>query len=190
MCIRDRFYQRAKNFERARELFARVASRDPKNLRALFSLGSVLERLKKFDEAERAFRQALAIDPDSAITLNYLGYMNADRNVKVPEALGFIEKALASDPGNGSYLDSLAWALHRLGRNVEAEAAIRKAVDAEEKSAVVMSHFGLILAARGASAEALKYLRLALAGEDEDGELDRRMVEEKIRTLDKAGQRK
>jgi len=184
------FYQRAKNFERARDLFARVAARDPKNLRALFSLGSALERLRKFDEAEKAFRQALAIDPDSAITLNYLGYMNADRNVKVPEALGFIEKALASDPSNGSYLDSLAWALHRLGRNAEAEAAIRKAVGAQETSAVVMSHFGLILAARGSSSEALKYLRLALAGEDEDGELNRALVEEKIRTLDKAGQRK
>jgi tetratricopeptide (TPR) repeat protein len=184
------YYQRARNYERARAMFASAAAKDPKSLRAQFSLGAVLERLKRHDEAERAFRQALAIDPESAITLNYLGYMNADRNVRVPEALGFIQKALEQDPANGSYLDSLAWALHRLGRNQEAEVAIRKAVDAQEKSAVVMAHFGIILAANGEPAEALKYLQAALVGEDEENELDRRMVEDKIRSLSKAAQKK
>ena len=184
------FYQRGKNLERAQKLFARAAEKDPKNVRAHFSLGSVLERQKKFDEAEKAFRAALALAPDAAITLNYLGYMNADRNVRVDEALSLIQKALATDPDNGSYLDSLAWALHRLGRNTEAEEAIRKAVLTQDKNAVVIAHLGLILAAKGESAEALKYLRLALDGEDEDNELDRVLVEEKIRALSRAAQKK
>jgi tetratricopeptide (TPR) repeat protein len=184
------FHQRGKNLARAQELFARVAAKDPKNVRAFFSLGSVLERQKKYDEAEKAFRSALALSPDSAITLNYLGYMNADRNVKVAEALGMIEKAVAADPENGSYLDSLAWALHRLGRQGEAEAAIRKAVVNQEKNAVVIAHLGLILAAKGDHAEALKYLRLSLEGEDEDGELDRVLVENKIRDLSRSAQKK
>ena len=184
------FYQRGKNLDRARDLFKRAIDKDPKNVRALFSLGSVLERQKKFDEAEKAFRAALAQSPDSAITLNYLGYMNADRNVKVEEALSLIQKALASDPENGSYLDSLAWALHRLGRNTEAEAAIRKAYLTQDKNAVVIAHLGLILAAKGDHAEALKYLRLALQGEDEDGELDRALVEGKIRALSQAAAQK
>jgi tetratricopeptide (TPR) repeat protein len=184
------FYQRGKNLERARELFARAAQKDPKSVRARFGLGAVLEREKKFDEAEKAFRSVLELAPDSAITLNYLGYMNADRNVRVDEALALIQKALAADPDNGSYLDSLAWALHRLGRNTEAEGAIRKAIVSQEKNAVVMAHLGLILAARGDDAEALKYLRLALAGEDEEGELDRALVEEKIRALSRAAQKK
>jgi len=132
----------------------------------------------------------LALAPDSAITLNYLGYMNADRNVKVDEALSLIQKALVADPENGSYLDSLAWALHRLGRNGEAEIAIRKAVVSQEKNAVVIAHLGLILAAKGDHAEALKYLRLSLEGEDEDGELDRTLVENKIRDLSRAAQKK
>jgi tetratricopeptide (TPR) repeat protein len=184
------FHQRGKNLERARVLFARVAEMDPKNLRALFGLGAVLERQKKFDQAEAAFRSALALAPDSAMTLNYLGYMNADRNVRVDEALALIQRALAADPDNGSYLDSLAWALHRLGRNGEAETAVRRAIQSQEKNAVVLAHLGLILAARGDQAEALKYLRLSLAGEDEDGELDRALVDEKIRALSQAAQKK
>ena len=184
------FYQRGKNLERARELFARVAEKDPTNLRAFFSLGAVLERQKRFEEADKAFRKALAISPDSAMTLNYLGYMNADRNVKVDEALSLIQKALADDPDNGSYLDSLAWALHRLGRNTEAEDAIRRALKSQEKNAVVIAHLGLILAERGDHAEALKYLRLSLDGDDEDGELDRALVSEKIQALSRAAQKK
>ena len=116
--------------------------------------------------------------------------MNADRNVRVDEALSFIEKALTADPKNGSYLDSLAWALHRLGRNAEAEGAIRKAIVTQDKNAVVIAHLGLILAAKGDTTEALKYLRQSLSGEDEDGELDRALVEEKIRTLSGAAQKK
>jgi len=184
------FYQRGKNLARAQELFARATLKDPKNVRAFFSLGSVLERQKKYDEAEKAFRSALALAPDSAITLNYLGYMNADRNVKVDEALAMIQKALVADPENGSYLDSLAWALYRLGRHGEAETAIRKAALTQDKNAVVIAHLGLILAARGDHAEALKYLRLSLEGEDEDGELDRTLVENKIRDLSRAAQKK
>jgi tetratricopeptide (TPR) repeat protein len=184
------FYQRGKDLVRAAELFRKVADKDPKNFRALFSLGAALERQKRFDEAEKAFRAALALSPDSAIALNYLGYMNADRNVKVAEALALIQKALVSDPENGSYLDSLAWALYRLGRNAEAEVAIRKAHKEQEKNAVVIAHLGMILAAKGENAEALKYLRLALEGEDEDGELDRSLVEGKIRALSQAAQKK
>ncbi len=184
------FFQRGKNLERAAELFTEVAGREPDNLRAVFSLGAALERQKKFDRAEEAFRKALALSPDSAITLNYLGYMNADRNVRVEEALTLIEKALALDPDNGSYLDSQAWALHRLGRQTEAETAIRKALATQQKNAVVLAHLGLILVERGDRAEALKYLRLALEGDDEDGELDRALVEEKIRELSQAAQKK
>ncbi|MEO8359331.1 MAG: tetratricopeptide repeat protein [Vicinamibacteria bacterium] len=183
------FYQRGKNMVRAAELFNRVIAKDPKNVRAWFSLGSVLERQKKFNDAETAFRKALEIQPDSSITLNYLGYMNADRNVKLPEALTLIQKALVDDPDNGSYLDSLAWALHRLGRHAEAATAIRKAVSSQDSSAVVLAHAGLILAETEDRAEALKYLRQSLQGEDEEGELDRALVEKKIQSLSAAAQK-
>ena len=56
------------------------------------------------------------MQPDFAAALNYLGYMNADRRVKVAEAVGLIEKAIALDPENGAYLDSLGWALFRQDR--------------------------------------------------------------------------
>jgi Tfp pilus assembly protein PilF len=140
----------------------------------------VLERQKRFDAAESMFREALAVQPDAAPVLNYLGYMNADRKVKVAEAVTLIERALALDPENGAYLDSLGWALFRQDRLAEAEDYLRRAA-VKEGSAVVLDHLGDVLARQGKVAEALEFWNRSLQGPDEDGELDRVRVAAKIK---------
>jgi tetratricopeptide (TPR) repeat protein len=92
-----------------------------------FLRASGLERQKKYDQAEEIFRKLVAADPHSAMTLNYLGYMLADRGVKLDEALNLIKKAVEMDPANGAYLDSLGWAYFRLGKYDLAEDNLLKA---------------------------------------------------------------
>ena len=86
---------------------------------------------RMFDQAEAEFRKVLAAvsptDPQSAATLNYLGYMNADRGVKLDESLNFIKQALTLEPNNGAYLDSLGWAYFKLGKYDLAEESLTKA---------------------------------------------------------------
>jgi tetratricopeptide (TPR) repeat protein len=79
-----------------------------------FLRGAIYERQKRYDEAEEQFRQALEMNPDSAITLNYLGYMFADQNMKLEESVELLKRAVALEPNNGAYLDSLGWAYYRL----------------------------------------------------------------------------
>ena len=107
--------------------------------------------------------------------------MNADRNVKVEEALGMIQRALALEPNNSAYLDSLGWALFRLGRLDAAEESVKKALGRQDKNAVILDHLGDILQGRGRTAEAVESWQKALRGEDDEGELDRARVERKIR---------
>ena len=147
----------------------------------LFQLGAVLERQERHDEAEAVFRAALELEPDSAPVLNYLGYMNADRNIRVEEALGLIQTAVELEPGSAAYLDSMGWALYRLNRLEAAEEAVREALDRDGKNAVILDHLGDILSRRGRVAEALLYWQRALEGDDEESELDRPRVEAKIR---------
>ena len=52
-----------------------------------FQRGALLEKRKDYPDAEVAFRAALASDPDHAPTLNYLGYMLADRGERLDEAV-------------------------------------------------------------------------------------------------------
>jgi tetratricopeptide (TPR) repeat protein len=175
------FYRRAGKFEEAEKALREALDADPKSLASLFQLGAVLERQKRHDDAEAVFRQALALEPESAPVLNYLGYMNADRNVRVEEALTLVQKAVDLDPQSGAYQDSLGWALYRLNRLEAAEEAVRRALDRDGDNAVVLDHMGDILARRGRVAEALSYWQRALRGEDEEKELDRPRVEAKIR---------
>ncbi len=175
------FYRRAKQFAEAEEALRRAQRADPKNLSVLFQLGAVLERQKRHDDADGVFRQALASEPDSAPVLNYLGYMNADRGVKLEESLALVQKAVELDPGSGAYQDSLGWALYRLNRLPAAEDATRQALERDGASAVVLDHLGDIVSKRGRVAEALQCWQKALTAEDEDEELDRPRVEAKIR---------
>jgi tetratricopeptide (TPR) repeat protein len=102
----------------------------------------MLERQKKFDDAEKEFRRVLERNPNNAAALNYLGYMFADRNVKLAEAEKMIQKALEQEPGNGAYLDSLGWAQFRLGKYAEAETSLKAATEKVPKDSTIQDHLG------------------------------------------------
>ncbi len=120
-----------------------------------FLRGAMLEKQKKYDEAEAEFRKVLETSPDNAAALNYLGYMLADRGVRLPEALDLITKALNSDPGNGAYLDSLGWVYYRLGRYPDAEAQLKLAVDKTANDPTVHDHLGDVYYKQGKLKEAI-----------------------------------
>ncbi len=88
------------------------------------------------------FRQALEIDPQNAMTLNYLGYMLADKGVTLPEALKLIRKAVEIEPMNGAYLDSLGWVYFKLGEYELAEENLRQAVERDQTDPTVHDHLG------------------------------------------------
>ncbi len=138
-------HERMKNYgEMGKSLDAaeKLSTTDEEREAVWFSRGSMLERQKKFDEAEREFRRVLEKSPDNAAALNYLGYMFADRNVKLAEAEKMIRKALEQDPGNGAYLDSLGWVQYRLGQYAEAETSLKAATEKVPKDSTIQDHLG------------------------------------------------
>jgi len=107
-----------------------------------FLRGSNFERDKRYAEAEEQFKKVLASDPEHASALNYLGYMLADQNMKLEEALGYIKHAVDLDPTNGAYLDSLGWAYFRLGKFELAEENLLKASQKINTDPTVHDHLG------------------------------------------------
>ena len=114
-----------------------------------FLRGSYLERQKKYEAAEDMFRKVLATDPRDAGALNYLGYMFADRGVRLDEALSLIKRAVQEEPQNYAYLDSLGWAYFKLGNYDMAEEALRKAMDHNSSDPTVHDHMGEVYAKTG-----------------------------------------
>jgi tetratricopeptide (TPR) repeat protein len=107
-----------------------------------FLRGSTYEREKKFDEAESEFKKVLVANPQSAVTLNYLGYMNADRGIQLEESVNYIKQAVSLEPTNGAYLDSLGWAYFKLGKYDLAEETLTKASLRMGSDPTVQDHLG------------------------------------------------
>jgi tetratricopeptide (TPR) repeat protein len=127
-----------------------------------FMRGAMYERMKKFDESEAEFRKVLALNGDNHSALNYLGYMLADRNIRLEEASQMIRKALEQDPENAAYLDSLGWVYFRQGKLNEAETALIRAIDRMSKDPTVHDHLGDVYFKLGKTREAIAQWQASL----------------------------
>ena len=133
---------RWKDAEDALNHAASMATKKEDKIYLLFVRGELAERQKHFEPAEQFFRQVLDQDPNNAMTLNYLGYMMADKGTRLSEALAMIRKAVDQEPMNGAYLDSLGWAYFKLGQYELAEDNLRRAVDRDRADPTVHDHLG------------------------------------------------
>jgi tetratricopeptide (TPR) repeat protein len=138
-------YSRLKRWAEAEEALDKaeqLSTKDDDKEYVIFLRGSTYERQKKYEPAEEMFRKVLSSDPQNASALNYLGYMLADRGIKLDEALNFIKKAVDLDPANGAYLDSLGWAYFKLGKYELAEDNLIKASQRIGTDPTVQDHLG------------------------------------------------
>ncbi|MBI4530896.1 MAG: tetratricopeptide repeat protein [Candidatus Latescibacteria bacterium] len=125
----------------------------PNNTDHLFDLGNALERSGRFDEAVTIFERLLKVDPEHSYALNYLGYMFAEKGIRLEESVEMLKKAIADRPDNGAFLDSLGWAYYRLGIFDKAEEYIDQAVQRidmnDKENAVIFEHLGDVAKALG-----------------------------------------
>ncbi|MFZ2492030.1 MAG: tetratricopeptide repeat protein [Thermoanaerobaculia bacterium] len=127
-----------------------------------FQLGSLLERAGDRKGSEQAFLGLLDKTPDHAPSLNYLGYMWADDDVNLNRAEEMLVRAVAQEPRNGAYLDSLGWVYFRLGNLDLAQKYLEDAIKYVPRDATVHEHLGDVAARRGKKDDALRHYREAL----------------------------
>ncbi len=145
----SQIYMRLRHWKESEDAIAqaeKLAVRPEEKEYVRFVQGSIYERQKKFEQAEQAFRLVLQQNPSNSMALNYLGYMLADRNTHLEEAITLIKKALDLDPQNGAYLDSLGWAYFKLGNYDQAEESLRRAAEKTPNDATVQDHLGELYA--------------------------------------------
>lgn len=136
-------YERAHRYREAEEnaRLAEVLPGEPREREmAWFLLGAIYERQKLFGRAEAEFQKVLGVNPRNAPVLNYYGYMLGDLGIRLEEAQSLVERALAEEPYNGAYLDSLGWIYFKQNKLAEAEAALRRAIERESHDPTIHSH--------------------------------------------------
>jgi tetratricopeptide (TPR) repeat protein len=171
-------FSEARQFNRAEDVLTRASTQFPSDINVPFQLGAVLEEQNRHADAERAFRKALAIDPMHAPTLNYLGYMLAERGQRLDEAVMLIAQAVKIDPFNGSYLDSLGWAYFKQGKLDQAREYLVKAGEQMPVNSVVQEHVGDVLFALRDVDGAIAAWQRALNGDGRS--IDRASIQRKI----------
>ncbi|WP_447970383.1 tetratricopeptide repeat protein [Nitrospira sp. M1] len=137
-------YLQQEDYESGAQEFEEGIQQDPTNADLHFNLGTAYDKLDRFDDVVQAMQHALKLEPEHADALNYLGYSYADRGVQVEQALKLTQRAVKLKPNNGYYIDSLGWALFKVGRSEEALATINHALSLIADDPVIFEHLGEI----------------------------------------------
>lgn len=157
-----RSFTRTQRFDKAEETLESAIAQDPKSARLWLELAFARERRKDVPGAEEAAQKSLTIDPNNGQALNFLGYLYADYKVKVDRAVPLIEQALALDPDNPYYIDSLGWAYYRLGRLEDARGQLEKAIALGGDEPEVLEHLGDVYVALARKDDAKSLYQKAL----------------------------
>ncbi len=137
---------RHENYDEAAKVYQAALDRldavEPQHWNLVYRLGISYERTKQWEKAEPMFRKALELNPDQPSVLNYLGYSLVDMDMKVPEALDMIRRAVAQRPNDGYMVDSLGWAYYKLKRFSEAVVELERAVELRPGDPTINDHLG------------------------------------------------
>jgi tetratricopeptide (TPR) repeat protein len=183
----SQIYVQAKRFGEAEKVLRRAEEQKLDKEAVKMQLASVYERQKDFDRAETLFKEILKADPRNAVALNYLGYMLADRGIRLDEAVQYVQQALDVDPNNGAYLDSLGWAFYKKNDLQKAEKYLLQAVDLVRNDPVIQDHVGDLYFKTGNLEKAQEFWKKSLnsGGEPEDAQKVREKLEKVQETLRK-----
>jgi len=176
----------AEDYKDAVALVKEAIKSKPDDLDLQFALGSAYERGGDKKDAEDVFLGILRAHPDNAQTLNYLGYMWAENGVNLDRAAEMINKAVAAEPRNGAFVDSLGWVYFQKGNLDLAEKYLNDATHLLPRDATVHEHLGDVFAKRGNYTRALDLYRAALKLEPEPK--DEAKLKSKIAELEKQSQ--
>lgn len=135
-------YSRVGRNEDAARVLEKARLVNPKDVDAIGQLALVYEGLKKLDESDSLYEEALRIDPRNHLILNNYGYSLAERNIQLERALVMATGAVEAQPENASYLDTIGWVYFRLGRYREAETYIKRAISKGDANATLHEHLG------------------------------------------------
>ena len=108
----------------------------------LYSRGIALERNGQWDLAEADFLKALEFEPEQPFVLNYLGYSWVEKGLNLDRAKEMLERAVAQRQDDGYVVDSMGWALYKLGDFEGAVSHLERAVALRSQDPVINDHLG------------------------------------------------
>jgi tetratricopeptide (TPR) repeat protein len=112
-------------------------------LETLLYKQAIFQTAGRLEECAEVMESLLARRPDHPGLLNDLGYTWVDLGKNVERATGMIQRAVAAEPWNAAYIDSLGWAYYKAGDFSNAQKYLARAVRLRDgQDPVVYDHLG------------------------------------------------
>ena len=153
-----------KAYDRA---LARIPHLEERDWAILYGRAASYERIGPWEKSEQDLQAALELSKDQAIVLNFLGYSWVDKGVNLEKAKTMIERAVALRPKDGYIIDSLGWALFRMGDRNGAVTQLERAIEMKPLDPTINDHLGDAYWAVGRKIEALFQWRRSLRESDD-----------------------
>jgi eukaryotic-like serine/threonine-protein kinase len=160
--LADDFLAPTNAYPQAKVAARRAVALDSLLAEARASLGLVLHQYDwDFEGAEREYKQALALNPNSALAYQYYGYVLLSTPGRLDSALAVVRRAQSLDPLSSYTLHDVAWVLQLMGHYDEAIEQCRKALELEPHAWLALDVMGRALLLEGRPQEALRVLERA-----------------------------
>lgn len=157
-----------------------VYDNNPLLLQFYSNLGESYNAIKNYEKSDKAFDNALKVDPDNAFILNNYGYYLSLRKSMLEKAEKFSRRSNELSPNNRSYIDTYGWILYELGKYKDAEIWLGRAAKMGTTNAVITEHYGDVLYKLDKKEDALHYWKEAkLVGTGSEW-LDKKITEKKL----------
>ncbi|RKY40801.1 MAG: hypothetical protein DRP85_07915 [Candidatus Makaraimicrobium thalassicum] len=151
-----------KQDKKAIDYYTLAVEREPANNRYRFYLAATMDHSGRREEGIKILEEIVSGECDLPEVYNYLGYIYAETGENLDRAIALIKKALAIEPENGAYIDSLGWAYYKKGMLDEALEQISKAIEYLPEDPTIRDHLGDVYFAKGELEKAGLQWELAL----------------------------
>jgi tetratricopeptide (TPR) repeat protein len=166
-------YVRQKRLFEAVKNFREVAARNPKSVATSTMIGVLLEAQGESKDAEKQYRQVLAIDSHAAVAANNLAWIYVASDRQLDDALQLAQTAYQTLPDDPDVNDTLGWILYKKKLAAKALPYLEKATAKHPDEPSSHYHLGMAYVDQGEWNKARLSLQRALQlKKDFDGAAD------------------
>lgn len=120
-------YEQDKRLAEALECYKQISHIEPDNVNCYGNIGVISFELQRYDDAEKAFRRVIELNPNQSFGYRYLAFLYLRMDKNLPEAGKLAEKAVTLEK-TGENCFIFAWACSMTGDLERARWAIQQAI--------------------------------------------------------------
>lgn len=175
--LRGQTLQIQKEYQRAQGIYATLAKEYPRDSDVFFSQATLFGEMGNIEAAEASYRKVIDLEPENATAYNNLGYLLAQKGLRLDEAEQLVRKALELQPGAGFILDSLGWISYQKGNLDEAVTYLEQAKERSAPDPEIYDHLGEVYRKQGKAEAAAGYFEKAVRLDPERTDIRKKMDE-------------